>query len=173
MLKWKVWNIFCLAKDKTYVYAYTRSIFAHTRRHADYVFHCVVRARIAWLKSKRLALTKQWNAKVEVCWPCANVSVVTIWNSFICFHTFHETQICYAHRGLSKIRIWAVNTDRRVYQFMIIIVLPLQNWSATMYETVAIMKNCLRKYASRVRINLSSHFCLDKHTVHILHFNIH
>ena len=48
-----------LAKDRTVVYTFTRSLFVHNQQNSYSVFHCFVRARIAFQKSKRLASTEQ------------------------------------------------------------------------------------------------------------------
>ena len=44
----------------------------------DSVFHCLVRARNVFIESKRLAVTKQCSANVQVLWPCGNLSGVII-----------------------------------------------------------------------------------------------
>ena len=59
-------KLFFTSKVRKVVYTFTRSILVHTKQITDSVCHCLVRARIVFLKSLLLARTKQWNANVEV-----------------------------------------------------------------------------------------------------------
>ena len=68
----------------TVVYTCTRGNFAHTKQISDYVCHCLLMARIVFLKSKGLGVTKQWHAKVEVLGPCSTVcEVLSTFTHFI------------------------------------------------------------------------------------------
>ena len=49
----------CFINDRTIVYTCTRSIFAQTKKVSYSLFYCVVKARIVFMKSKRLAVTEQ------------------------------------------------------------------------------------------------------------------
>ena len=106
----EVWKVVLLVEDRTVAYTLTSSLFAHNQENSDSVFHCCVRARIAFNKSKRLASTEQWHANNEVFLPCANVSVVSIYRTCVSFHIFHWWQIRYAHSGLSNICILCIQT---------------------------------------------------------------
>ena len=71
-------RLFVQANTRKNVYTITRSTFAHTNKNTDSVCHLLVKARIVFIPSKRLAHTKQCNANVDLFWPCTNVSVVHI-----------------------------------------------------------------------------------------------
>ena len=122
------------------VYTFIRSICVHTNRNTDSVFHCLVQARFVFRKNKRLAITKQWDANVLVLWPCANVSAAYIKNRFAVPTHFMKLKCVTPTEVSATFASWAVKTDRSWYAYLIRTFLPLQNWSATMYKTAAIIE---------------------------------
>ena len=100
-------SCFCFAKVQKVVCTLARSVFGHTKQITYYVFHCLVMVGIVFLKSKLLASTKPCNANVEFLLAMRECVCGGHINHISSLHTFHESQIRYAHRGPSEICIFS------------------------------------------------------------------